>query len=158
MNTIERTQTHATFVLERDYDATTERVWQAFADEEAKKKWFGAEDDDDWKITESVHDFRVGGTDVNIGTFQDDMESRFVGTYTDIVPNERIVYSYDMWVNGAHLSTSVTTITFEETASGTHLTFTEQGVFLDNADNPAQREAGTSTLLDALGASLAGES
>lgn len=157
MNTIERTQTHATFVLERDYAAPIERVWEAFAVEEAKKKWFGTEDDD-WKITEDVHDFQVGGTDINVGTFQGAMESRFVGTYTDIVPNERIVYSYDMWINGAHLSTSVTTIAFEETAGGTHLTFTEQGVFLDNNDNPAQREEGTSTLLDALGASLAGES
>jgi uncharacterized protein YndB with AHSA1/START domain len=157
MNTIERTQTHATFVLERDYDASLERVWQAFADEEAKKKWFGGEDEG-WTITESVHDFRVGGRDVNVGTFEGSMESRFVGTYTDIVPNERIVYSYDMWVNGAHLSTSVTTITFEESAGGTHLTFTEQGVFLDNADNPAQREEGTSSLLDLLGASLAGGS
>ena len=157
MSTIERTQTHATFVLERDYDAPLERVWEAFADEEAKKKWFGAADDD-WEITESVHDFRLGGTDVNVGIFQGNMESRFVGTYTDIVPNERIVYSYDMWVNGAHLSTSVTTIAFEESAGGTHLTFTEQGVFLDNADNPAQREEGTSSLLDLLGASLTGES
>jgi uncharacterized protein YndB with AHSA1/START domain len=157
MNTIERTQTHSTFVLERDYDATLERVWEAFADEEAKKKWFGAEDDD-WKISESVHDFRVGGRDVNVGTFQGGMESRFVGTYTDIVPNERIVYAYDMWIDGAHLSTSVTTITFQQSVGGTHLTFTEQGVFLDNNDNPAQREEGTSGLLDALGASLAGQS
>ncbi len=102
-----------------------------------------------------MHDFQVGGRDINVGTFQGSMESRFVGTYTDIVPNERIVYSYDMWVNGAHLSTSVTTIAFEESAGGTHLTFTEQGVFLDNADNPAQREEGTSSLLDKLGASLA---
>ena len=154
MSTIERTQTHATFVLERDYDASLERVWQAFADEEAKKKWFGTEDDD-WTITEDVHDFRVGGQDVNVGTFRGEMESRFVGTYTDIVPNQRIVYSYDMWVNGAHLSTSVTTIAFEETDGGTHLTFTEQGVFLDNTDNPAQREEGTSGLLDKLGESLA---
>ncbi len=157
MSTIERTQTHATFVLERDYDATLDRVWQAFADEDAKKKWFGGADDD-WEITEDVHDFQVGGRDVNVGIFQGAMESRFVGVYTDIVPNERIVYSYDMWVNGAHLSTSVTTITFEESAGGTHLTFTEQGVFLDNADNPAQREEGTSSLLDMLGASLAKES
>lgn len=149
----EHSQTHATFVLERDYDAALERVWRAFADEEAKKTWFGAEDDD-WQITESVHDFQVGGRDINVGTFQGAMGSRFVGTYTDIVPNERIVYAYDMWVNGAHLSTSVTTIAFEETAAGTHLTFTEQGVFLDDHDNAAQREAGTSSLLDALGASL----
>jgi uncharacterized protein YndB with AHSA1/START domain len=155
MNTrIERSQTHATFVLEREYDAPLERVWEAFADEGAKKKWFGAESDD-WAITEFAHDFRVGGHDVNTGTFRGDTESKFVSTYTDIVPNERIVYSYDMWIDGGHLSTSVTTITLEAAGQGTHLTFTEQGVFLDNIDNPAQREEGTGELLDALGASLA---
>ena len=38
--------------------------------------------------------------------------------------------------------------------SGTTLTFTEQGVFLDGADTPAVREKGTGELLDALGAAL----
>jgi hypothetical protein len=57
-------------------------------------------------------------------------------------------------INGAHLSTSITTIAFEATAGGTHLTYTEPGILLDKNDNPAPREEGTSGLFDSLGALL----
>ena len=79
--------------------------------------------------------------------------SQFRATYTDITPGERIVYTYDMWLNGAHASTSITTIVFEPTDNATHLTFTEQGVYLDNVHGPdaaAGRESGTANLLDAI--------
>ena len=46
----------------------------------------------------------------------------------------------------------MTTVEFAAVASGTSLTFTEQGVFLDGADTPAVRQKGTEELLDALGA------
>ena len=40
----ERTQTHATFVLERYYPVPVDRVWDAFADPEMKRQWFGSGD------------------------------------------------------------------------------------------------------------------
>jgi hypothetical protein len=40
--------------------------------------------------------------------------------------------------------------------AGTRLIFTEQAVFLDGYDNPAQREEGTRALLDNLDMSLRG--
>ena len=52
------------------------------------------------------------------------------------------------------ISVSVTTVEFAPAPSGTTLTFTEQGVFLDGGDTPAIREKGTGELLDALGAAL----
>ena len=58
-------------------------------------------------------------------------------TYEDIVPDERIVYGYVMDADGALISVSVTTVEFAAAGSGTTLTFTEQGVFLDGADTPA---------------------
>ena len=36
-----RSVVHATFHLERTYDAPVARVWQALTDEAAKQKWFG---------------------------------------------------------------------------------------------------------------------
>lgn len=151
--TTDRTQTHATFVIERDLPFPVERVWSAYADEDAKKAWFGVEADG-WATNELVHDFRVGGQDVNAGTFNGDTESRFVSTYTDIVVNERIVLMYDMWFNNTHMSTSVQTIVLEATTDGTRLTLTEQGVHLDGQDTPQQREDGTRQLLDAMVATL----
>jgi uncharacterized protein YndB with AHSA1/START domain len=72
------------------------------------------------------------------------------------VPNQRIVYSYTMDCGDARISVSVTTVEFKAAGSGTQLTFTEQGVFLDGGDTPQMREHGTKELLDSLGAALSG--
>lgn len=157
------TQTHATFVLEREYPVGVDRVWAAFADPEIKRKWFGG---DNFVDVEYSDDFRVGGVVTDEGRHgQGGPLSQFRASYTDITPGERIVYSYDMWLDGAHASTSITTIAFEPThdgaGAGTRLTFTEQGVHLDGVHGPgpeaaAGRESGTAGLLDALGKLLAG--
>lgn len=49
---------------------------------------------------------------------------------------------------------SVATIEFEAVADTTRLTLTEQGVFLDGLDAPAEREHGTNAMLDALASHL----
>lgn len=147
-----RTQTHATFTLEREYDAPLDRVWSAFADPAVKEQWFGSPDFTD---IEWADDFRVGGIAINDGTGEEGLRSVFRATYTDIVDRERIVYSYDMWLGDAHASTSLTTITFVQAANKTLLTYTEQGVHLDGVHGPgpdaaAGREHGTAGLLDAI--------
>jgi uncharacterized protein YndB with AHSA1/START domain len=147
------TQTHATFVLERDYPVPVERVWQAFANPDIKAQWFGS---DDFVEVQRVDDFRVGGVSTDDGRHGvDGPLSQFRATYTDIVEHQRIVYSYDMWLDDAHASTSITTILFEPTDSGTRLTFTEQGVHLDGIhgagpEAAAGREEGTGQLLDKI--------
>lgn len=152
-DTAQHSEVHATFTLERDWDVPVERVWHAFADLEARRAWFGAEAEG-LTMTAFEDDFRVGGHGVNEGRFGDGPAHRFRSTYTDIVEHQRIVYSYDMWLDGEHISTSVTTIRLEPTARGTHVTFTEQGVHLDGHDTGAQREEGSNELLDALGRSI----
>ncbi|MFF0341288.1 SRPBCC domain-containing protein [Kribbella sp. NPDC004875] len=160
----DRTQTHATFVLEREYPVAVGRVWAAFADPELKRQWFGS---DDFIYTDRTDDFRVGGVITDDGyDGEGGPLSQFRATYTDITPNERIVYTYDMWLDGAHASTSITTVVFEPAGDSgdvggvggprTRLTFTEQGVYLDGVHGPgpdaaAGRESGTAGLLDAIG-------
>jgi uncharacterized protein YndB with AHSA1/START domain len=148
------TQTHATFVLEREYPAPVEAVWQAFADPEVKAQWFGS---DDFVDVERTDDFRVGGVSTDDGRHGvDGPLSQFRATYTDIVEHQRLIYSYDMWLDGVHASTSITTIVFEPTDDGgTRLTFTEQGVHLDGVHGPgpdaaAGREEGTRQLLEGI--------
>ena len=153
-DTIERSQTHATFVIERSYDAPIEAVWQALSDNDARAVWFGG--GSDFEEEERSHDFRVDGKGIESGKWRNGPKSRFVSTYTDIVDKERIVYTYDMWVDDRHMSTSLTTIVLEREGDGTFMTFTEQAVHLDGLDTVEGREEGTRGLLDALGAYVTG--
>jgi uncharacterized protein YndB with AHSA1/START domain len=151
--TTERSQTHATFVVERTYPVPVERVWHALSDDAARDRWFGGGDAFD--ATEKSHEFRVGGGATEDGRWHGGPASRFRSTYTDIVEHRRIVFTYDMWVDGQHLSTSLTTIALEPDDDATRLTYTEQGVHLDGLDSVEGREEGTAGLLDQLGAYLA---
>jgi uncharacterized protein YndB with AHSA1/START domain len=147
--TIERRLAHAGFTLTRDYPVPVANVWRAFAEEDRKRDWFGdgAEfDRDEW-----VFDFRVGGRDIDEAKFHGGPRSRYEGVYTDIVEHVRIVTTYDMWLDGTHMSTSVASFEFEQIPEGTRLTHVEHGVFFDQfwADAP-QREEGMRGLLEAL--------
>ena len=156
--TTERRLARAGFTLSRDYPVPVERLWGAFADEGQKREWFGT--GDSYESGEWAFDFRVGGRDVAEGTFHDGPVSRYEATYTDIVEHVRIVTTYEMWIDGVHMSTSVASLEFEPTAldqhSGTRFTHVEHGVFFDQfwADGP-NREAGSRGLLETLGNYLA---
>src|SRR4051794_10137888 len=151
--TITRSVTHATFVVERPFDAPLDRGWDAFAIPEQHAQWFGAEEN--FTATEESEDFRVGGGAVQDGQWHGGPTSRYVATYTDIVERERIVSTYDMWVDGAHLSTSLTTTELEAVDGGTRVTFTEQGAYLDGKEDGSGREEGFRGILETLAAFLA---
>lgn len=146
----ERRLAHAGFTLSRVYPVTVERLWLAFADENEKRSWFG--DGDRFDRREWRFDFRVGGRDVDEADFHGGPRSRYESVYTDIVEHNRIVSTYDMWLDGTHMSTSVASYEFDPTTTGTRLTHVEHGIFFDRfwADAP-QRERGMRGLLDALG-------
>ncbi|HTA15988.1 MAG TPA: SRPBCC family protein [Solirubrobacteraceae bacterium] len=150
----ERSAVHSTFAIERIYEATPARVFSAWAEPEAKASWFGPK-----VLTGSDHklDFRVGGEEHLRVTASDGAIYLFDSRYEDIVAQQRIVYSYDMHRNEDRISVSLATVVLEPHGSGTKLTFTEQGVFLDGHDTPAAREHGTGELLDSLGEKLSEE-
>jgi uncharacterized protein YndB with AHSA1/START domain len=151
----ERSVTHSTFTLERTYEASPKRVFSAFADPAIKALWFAGPPD--WENQAAEFDFRVGGRETNVGGPKGGPTSSFEARYYDIVPDERIIFAYDMHSGDKRISVSLTTIELRPAGRGTHLTFTEQGAFLEGYDDPSQRERGTRDLLDALGAALAGE-
>ena len=99
-------------------------------------------------------DFRVGGRETSRGGPPGGPVSSFEATYQDIIPDEWIIFTYDMHLDDTRISVSLTTIVFEPAGSGTRLTFTEQGAFLDGFDDPNLREQGCRGLLDQLGAAL----
>ncbi len=149
-----RSAKHDTFRLERHYAATPARVFQAFADRQAKSKWFGSPDDTTRQEDVSF-DFREGGRETATTVFGDGTKFGYLATYTDIVPDERLVYTYEMTMDGTRISVSVATVEMHPAdGGGTDFVITEQGAYLDGLDTVDKRRQGTEYLLEALGKSL----
>ena len=143
---------HTTFVIEQSYDVPPAVVFKAFADRDAKAKWFTSPPD--WEREPGEFDFRVGGREVSGGGPKEGPKHRYEARFQDIVPNERIVSSYDMHLDELRISVSLVTIALKQEGAGTKLVYTEQAVFLDGHDNAEQREGGTRWLFDMLRQSL----
>jgi len=93
-----RSVVHASFTITRSWAHSPARVFQAFADEKAKMKWFAGPPG--WEQREKSFDFREGGRETLTGRHASGMVSSFDCVYRDIVLNERIVYSYVMHLDG----------------------------------------------------------
>jgi uncharacterized protein YndB with AHSA1/START domain len=153
----ERTVIHDTFVIERTYPAPASRVFAAFASKEAKDAWGDTGDLTETDAGDTVFDFQVGGHE-RFGFGYQGISYRYDARYYDIASDQRIIYSYEMYADGARISVSVATIEFAATAAGTALTWTEQGAYLDGFDGaeaPHLRGEGVGEMLDGLAKYLA---
>ncbi len=149
----ERSVTHATFRIERTYEAATpEQVFFAFADKASTRRWFV--EGEGWQIDSFEMDFRVGGIERSSFRFQGGPQVSNETVYHDIVENQRLVCAYSMTVGEDRISVSLGTIEISATEGGTKLVYTEQGAYLDGHDNVAQREAGCRELYEALAIEL----
>jgi uncharacterized protein YndB with AHSA1/START domain len=150
----DRSVIHDTFSIERTYPAAPSRVFAAFASAEAKDAWgdTGGLDPAEGEAGTQEFDFRAGGRE-RFGHKWQGTTYRYDALYYDIVPDQRIVYSYEMYADDARISVSLATIEFAKSGDGTALTWTEQGAYLDGIDGPqaaAAREGGTTEMLDSL--------
>jgi uncharacterized protein YndB with AHSA1/START domain len=150
---------HDTFTLERTYPAPASRVFAAFAAKEAKAAWGDTGDLSDVgpDAVEPEFDFRIGGHE-RFGFGYQGISYSYDARYYDIVEDQRIIYSYEMYADGVRISVSVATIEFALADSGTALTWTEQGAYLDGFDGaeaPQLRREGTAEMLDGLAKYLA---
>ena len=150
-----RNVVHASFTITRAWKAQPSRVFAAFATEEGKAKWFAGLPG--WEVLEKSFDFRESGRETLKGRHANGMVSSFDCIYRDIAPNERIVYSYVMHIDGRKISVSQACIQFAPDGGGTKLTVTEYGDFLDGYDDAGSREHGTNLLMDLLGKSVEGQ-
>lgn len=157
MTSTKRSVTHATFAIERTYDASPGQVFNAFADPGAKARWFAGPEE--WGTDEHELDFRIGGREMSRGGPPGGPVHAYEARYYDIVPDERIILAYEMHLDDRRISVSLATVELTPEGSGTRLTYTEQGAFLEGAflegaDDPGARERGTRELLDALSEDL----
>jgi uncharacterized protein YndB with AHSA1/START domain len=145
---------HATFTIERVYEAAPERVFAAWADPAAKREWFRGPQE--WEPGEYELDFRVGGREISRGGPAGGPWHAYDARYYDILAGERIVYAYDMHIDDVRISVSVATVELFAEGGATRLRFTEQGAYLDPRFSEVDREGGTRGLLEQLGMAVAG--
>ncbi|MBN9317801.1 MAG: SRPBCC family protein [Devosia sp.] len=143
----DRSIAHGSFTVERTYRHAPAKVFQAWANPEFKRQWFGSPSPD--KPTD-VMDFRVGGREYNESEHQGSTYT-FDVLYRDIVPDNRIIYTYEMAMNGRRISVSLATVELFPDGSGTRMVVKEDGAFLDGLDTCKQREDGTNYIIDLLG-------
>ncbi len=148
----QRSVTHSHFTIERSYEASPARVFAAWATKEAKSRWFHGPDD--WNASEHILDFRVGGHERVSGGPPGGEVHTFECRYHDIVPDERIVSTYEMYADDVRTSVSLAALELVPNGSGTKLTYTEHGAFLDGLDSAEGREEGTRELLANLARDL----
>jgi uncharacterized protein YndB with AHSA1/START domain len=154
--------TFASFTIERTFKASPKRVFAAWSTAEAKAKWFAG--GPGWNEQIREFNFREGGEDRLVGVWKGaptedfhaglDATSDFRNRYWEIIPEKRIVYTYDMHLNGVRISVSLATIEFNQSGTGTKMKLTEQGAFLapfdPKGDDNGQRKQGTIELVDKL--------
>jgi uncharacterized protein YndB with AHSA1/START domain len=145
-----RSTEHGTFVIERSFPVEPARVFAAWSSAAAKSKWFGPPQGSG----EVELDFQIGGRERFVAEGPDGQSYTYSALYQDIVPEQRIVYTYEMYRDEDRISVSVATIELVAADQGTTLTLTEQGVFLDGLDTTAQREHGTAVLIEQLAAAV----
>lgn len=140
--------THSTFTLERRYPAPVERVFEAWADPEARRRWMA-------QGAEHSQDFVVGGLETVRGFDGEGRALTYEARYAEIVLNERILTTSAMHTGDRLSTVSVTSVEFRADDADTLLVLTEHGIYLPGQERPEWREHGTAQQLDALAAEFA---
>jgi uncharacterized protein YndB with AHSA1/START domain len=105
------TTSHGSFIIERRYNAAPERVFAAWSDAKAKRTWFA--EGEGWDIKSYELDFREGGAETSKFRFLKGEETFGEETwfgndtvFNEVVPNERIIYTYSMHLETPRASRS----------------------------------------------------
>ncbi len=111
------TVAHETFVIERIYNVPVSQTFGAWADPTLKAQWFAGS-------VEALGagyelDFRVGGREVNRGGPPGGPVYTFESEFRDIVHEQRIVYTNEMYADETRMSVSVATVQFRSQGATT---------------------------------------
>lgn len=135
--------------LTRRFPVAPEKVWRAWTDPEAVKKWWGPGPDE--PVSRAELDVRVGGRFRIVFGGADGRAHECAGTYKEVVPNRRLVFTW-CWPNTTPERVSVVTITFQAAKEGTVLEFNHAQLFDEKVRDDHKR--GWSGTLDKLAAFL----
>lgn len=141
-----------TIVIQRLFDAPRHLVFEAVTKPEHVARWWGFRES---KLTECRMDLRTGGAWRFVLRMPDGSEHGFGGVYREIVPPERLVYTFRY--DGYPDAEAVETIALEERKGKTMLTATVLHSSVENRDGHVSSgmEAGATESHDRLAELLA---
>jgi len=142
------TVTHASFSFERDFPHPPAKVFAAYSSPAAKRRWLV--EGEGFTVEAYEPGFGQGAREHSSFRFKGGPVITNDTVYTDIVDDERIVFTYWMTIGGAPMSTSLVTVLLHPEGNGTRLTMTEQGTYNEGFADVAGREQGMRALMDAL--------
>ncbi|MDO9486121.1 MAG: SRPBCC domain-containing protein [Actinomycetota bacterium] len=143
---------HHTFVLERTYPVSPARVFQAQVAYDQKRRWFA--EGEGFEVLAYTLDCTPGGAEHALFKQPDGIVVAYDAQFHEVLPDERIVASYAMAIEGSVISVSLATTELVLVPEGTLMRFTEQGAYIGDEDQLAGRIEGTEGLLAALGHEL----
>ena len=135
--------------LTRSYPVAPEKVWRAWTDAEAVRKWWGPGPGE--PVSTAELDVRVGGRFRIVFGGPDGKAHECAGVYREVVPNRKLVFTW-CWPNTTPERISVVTIVFKEVNGKTNLVFKHEQLFDEKVRDDHKR--GWSGSLDKLAAFL----
>jgi uncharacterized protein YndB with AHSA1/START domain len=139
---------HATIVMERTYNAAPQRVFNAWADVEARKRW--SVPAENIRIEYEAADFREGGRDISRCIEPDNEDYVAAVTYIDIKRDRRIAFVEDVTHGAKRVSAALISVELKAKGAATHLLLTMQIASFDGADMEAGYQFGWNAALDNL--------
>jgi uncharacterized protein YndB with AHSA1/START domain len=128
--------------LQRRYNAPPERVYAAWTHAEMIVGWFGPSDADQGSV-KAMMDVRTGGRFTISFTHSNGEYSEVSGTYKEVVPNARLVFSW-AWHSTPEHESQVTILT-QPAGKGTLLTLKHEQ-FFDQAAADGHKRGWTGTM------------
>ena len=140
--------THATIVMERTYNAAPARVFAAWADIEARKRW--STPAANIRIEYEQADFREGGRDVSRCIEPGNEDYVATVTYIDIKRDQRIAFVEDITHGNKRVSAALISVELAAKGAATHLLLTMQIASFDGSSMEQGYQFGWNAALDNL--------
>jgi uncharacterized protein YndB with AHSA1/START domain len=127
--------------LKRYYGVPIEKVYRAWTDPEALKRWFGPSDEGRILVAET--NIKVGGRYRIVMEMADGEQHRVGGIYREVIPNEKLTFTW-AWESTPERE-SLVTIKLKKAGGGTDMTLTHEQ-FFDEAARDRHEHGWTGTL------------
>jgi uncharacterized protein YndB with AHSA1/START domain len=131
--------------LVRSYPVAPEKVWRAWTDPQAVRKWWGPTSGEPVSLAEL--DVRVGGRFRIVFGGPKGTDHEVQGTYLEVIPDRKLAFTWS-WPRTTPERESQVTIVFRAVDGGTELDFLHEQFFDEKARDDHKR--GWTSLLDKL--------